>query len=342
MIHVFDRHQGSFRTVGVDALSSLSPGFVWIDLENPSREEEMRLEALTGLNLPTAEEMRDIEPSSRLYAEGGAIFMTANLVHDAEREVPAVSPVTFVVSGQMLITIRYCRPRVFTTFPSYAERNPDACRDGTHALVHLLESVVDRAAEVLEMAGTDADRIATEIFATGGPGMIPAATPGRPRLRRRRTKPRDEASLRQLLARIARTQNLVSKVRDSLVSLGRLAGFFIASEPADLTPVRLEHLRSVQRDVQSLTDHASYIFANTSFLLEAALGLISLEQNAIIKIFSIASVTFLPPTLVASVYGMNFRVMPELSWPWGYGFAVALMVISAALPFIYFKRRGWL
>jgi len=146
----------------------------------------------------------------------------------------------------------------------------------------------------------------------------------------------------QALSELGRAQMVSAKARASLASLARVISFAALADELESVPNLREHIRSLQRDVQSLTDHAAYISGNITFLLDAALGLINIEQNAIIKIFSVAAVAFLPPTLVASIYGMNFRHMPELAWPWGYPLAVAVMVASAAVPLWWFRRKGWL
>jgi magnesium transporter len=221
--------------------------------------------------------------------------------------------------------VRYSSPRSFTTFAAYAQKNAEAFQTGGRAFMGLIESIVDRTAEILERSGGEVDAISRTVF----------------RMKRaRETTP--SSLLRELLARLALNQNLVTKVRDSLVSMGRMVSFCSAVYDPGADVELREHVRSVSRDLQSLTDHASFITQTTSFLQDAALGLINLEQNEIIKIFSVAAVMFLPPTLVASIYGMNFKSMPELAWPTGYPLAIGLMILSALIPYLYFKRRGWL
>lgn len=327
MIKVFDPAVGRAITFDPESANAVPASVVWIDVDRPTPNEERALEALVGVDLPTAEEMKDIEPSSRLYRENGAIYMTANVVWRADSDEPESAPITFVLVGGRLITIRYSEPRPFAAFIAYAERHREACPSGPRALIGLMEGVVDRTAEILEKSGAEVDAISRTVF----------------RLRSvDDAELRSSAALRQLLSRLALNQNLVTKVRESLVSMGRMLSFFAATgDPSDDSEAR-EHLRSVSRDIQSLTDHASFITQSTSFLQDAALGLINLEQNEIIKIFSVAAVMFLPPTLVASIYGMNFQFIPELSWRGGYPFAIALMILSALIPFLYFKRRKWL
>jgi magnesium transporter len=309
-----------------DVIERLTPGWrlppdaVWIDLVSPSREEELAVEAAVGVPVPTREEMVEIEVSSRLYKEGGATFMTASVVTNAEGDLPASEPVTFVLVRDWLITIRYAEPRAFTNVIGQIERQPAALGDnGADAFVMLLDAIVDRLADVLERANAEVELASRSIF----------------------TQPR-AGGFEAILTRLGRTQNVTAKVRDSLVSLSRLLSFSMLAEQIGVARDCREHLRSQQRDVASLTDHASYLSNNITFLLDAALGLINIEQNSIIKIFSVGAVCLMPPTLVASVYGMNFRHIPELEWMAGYPLALAMMIVSGLVPLWWFKRKGWL
>ena len=158
--------------------------------------------------------------------------------------------------------------------------------------------------------------------------------------------PRKGVNLQELIERIGEEGDFVSKMRESLVSIGRAVAFMQAVEDQARENKQVKEnkarIKILQRDIVSLTDHATFLSGKISFLLDAVLGLISIEQNGIIKIFSVAAVVFLPPTLVASIYGMNFAFMPELQWQFGYPFAILLMIMSAVLPYYYFKGKGWL
>jgi magnesium transporter len=297
----------------------LPPDTVWIELIEPTRAEELLVEQALGLLLPTREEMAEIEASSRLYQEDGATFMTATILHNADEEEPSSSPVTFVLAGERLVTIRYIEPRAFTIFAAQAERQASLCPTGTHAFLGLLDAVVDRTADILERTSGEVETSSRSIFK-------------RPR----------ESGFEQILTKLGRSQSLNAKARDSLVSLARLISFASLSEQIEANRDHRDHLKSLQRDVQSLTDHSSYLSSNITFLLDAALGLINIEQNAIIKIFSVAAVVFLPPTLVASIYGMNFEQMPELKFAHGYPMALIIMVVSAVVPLWWFRKKGWL
>ena len=300
-------------------------GIVWLDLLSPTAEEAAGLEAKLGVDLPTREEMEEIEVSSRLYYEDGAAFMTATLPAQADRDNPLMAPVTFVLTADRLVTIRYHEPRAFQTFPMRAEKVAMGCTNGDVVLVALLEAIVDRIADILERAGRDIDGISHDVF------QHKEIT---------RTTSRD---FQAVLEAIGRKGDLISNIRDSLVTLERLIGFLGQATTQRKTDKDIRsRVKTLARDARSLADHASFLSQKITFLLDASLGMINIEQNAIIKIFSVAAVAFLPPTLIASVYGMNFHVMPELDWPWGYPFAILLMVVSAALPLWYFWRRGWL
>ena len=310
----------------VDDLLADGDRVVWADLVNPTKEEEATIESWLGVAIPTREEMEEIEISSRLYVEDSAYFMTATLPAQTEVDDPLMSPVTFVLAGTRLITVRYHEPKAFKTFPQRAEKVATGCTSGDTILIGLLEAIVDRLADILERAGRDIEAISHDIF---------QATSTKVSKRNR--------DFQELLKAIGRREDIASSIRDSVISLQRLAGFFAhASTRTKMSKDTKARIKTLSRDVLSLADHATFLSQKISFLLDATLGMISIEQNAIIKIFSVAAVIFLPPTLVASIYGMNFDIIPELKWELGYPFAIGLMVISAILPFWYFRRRGWL
>lgn len=314
------------RLCASDGLGEHADAIVWVDLLRPTVADEQTIEAWLGIGIPTREEMEEIEISSRLYAEDGALFMTATLPAHTDDDAPSMSPVTFVLAGARLVTIRYHEPRAFGTFPLRAQKVATGCTTSETILLGLLETIVDRLADVLERAGRDVDQISRDIFQT---------TTSKP-------KKRDQ-NFQNLLKTIGRKEDLTSNIRDSLMTLQRLSGFLGNALTLDKNGKDVRaRVKTLSRDVSSLSDHAAFMSQKITFLLDATLGMINIEQNAIIKIFSVAAVVFLPPTLVASIYGMNFDLMPELKWTMGYPLALFLMVLSAALPYLYFKRRGWL
>lgn len=297
----------------------------WVDMLRPTPEEEERVEADLGIDVPTREDLGRIEPSSRLYREGGATFLTASVVCRSQTDAPETTDVAFVLTAGPLVTIRYADLRAFDLFAARMIRQPPT-RGGLPILIDLLEAIVDRTSEILERASREADEVPVGLFPPGGDR------------RRRRTV----AELENNLGEIEGLQRLVAKVRESLVSLGRLLGFLLAAEDIPFDAELRARAKSMARDVASLSDHATYVSGNIGFLLDASLGLISIEQNAIIKFFSIVAVVMLPPTLIGTVYGMNFAHMPELDWRLGYPLALLLMIVSAVLPYLWFRRRGWI
>ena len=323
MLRAYHLEDSQFRSVELTGPElQLPERTVWLDLYQPSAEEEKAVERVLGIEVPTREEMKEIEASSRLYREDDALFMIATLVTNAESEAPESTAVTFILAGDRLITVRYADPLPFRAFVAYALRHPTACADGYAVLIGLLEAIVDRIADVLEAVGADLDRLSRDTFSRSGAQA--------------------SRNFQKLLSRLGRAGDLASKVRESLVSLSRLLAFAVQGIQSSGRKGGGSRLKTVGRDVASLSDYASFLSNKIGFLLDATLGMINIEQNAIIKIFSVAAVVFLPPTLIASIYGMNFEHMPELAWPLGYPMALVLMVVSAILPYWYFKRRGWL
>lgn len=312
------------RLKDADGIGPHGAAVVWVDLLTPTDEEEKAVEAWLGAEIPTRDEMEEIEISSRLYAEDGANFMTANLPANADGDRPDMAPVTFVLSAGKLATVRYHSPRAFQAFAQRAEKAALGCQNGESILIALLEVIVDREADILERAGREIMDIAQGIF-----------HPTEKQVTKR------DRSFHIILRKIGRKEELLSNMQDSLLSLERLCGFLSTIIGKNDRDARAR-LKTLQRDVASISDHAATLAQKINFLLDATLGMISIEQNAIIKIFSVVAVIFLPPTLVASIYGMNFEKMPELSWSFGYPLALVIMVASAILPFFYFKRRGWL
>jgi magnesium transporter len=317
---------GGDRLRPVDDLLANRDAVVWADLLNPTKEEEQTIEDWIGVDVPTREEMEEIEISSRLYTENGAYFMTATLPSQADGDYPVMSPVTFVLAGRRLITVRYHEPRAFQTFPLRAEKADLNCSSGQTILIALLEAIVDRLADLLERASRDIIDISHDIF-----------HPTEKKASKR------DVNFQIILRRIGRKEDLLSNLQDSLVTLQRLSSFLghVTLEARGEKDIRAR-VKTISRDVASLTDHASFLTQKITFLLDATLGMINIEQNGIIKIVSVAALVFLPPTLVASIYGMNFELMPEIKWVAGYPMALGLMVISAVLPYWFFKRRGWL
>jgi magnesium transporter len=309
----------------IEECGPVPEGAIWFDLVTPTQLEDKLLERTLSIAVPTREEMQEIEVSSRLYIENGARYMTATLMHQSDTATPKTTAVTFILAEHKLVTVRYDEPRPFTLITNKLARACAPTITGESILVDLLDAVIDRAADILERAGADIDRASHDIFEPEGRRMDRTLT------------------YRYILKTIGRKGDLTSKVRESLVSIGRVLLFLANDADGMKWPKELRsQLKSMQRDVQSLSDHASYLGNKVTFLLDAMIGVMSVEQNNIIKIFSVAAVVFMPPTLVASIYGMNFKHMPELEWIFGYPLALAFMLLAAILPYWFFKWKRWL
>jgi magnesium transporter len=324
MLSVYVPRGTSLERIPVEPGQPPSPTAVRIDLVSPTLQEDKLVEALLGIAVPTREEMQEIEVSSRLYIENGGRYMTATLMCQSDTATPKTTPVTFILSAHRLVTVRYDDPRPFAIVEHKLARACPAKVSGESVLMDLLDAVIDRSADIQERIGAEIDQISHAIF-----------------------EPDDEAappSYNDVLKALGRKGDLTSKVRESQVSIGRLLSF-LANEAEGMKwakDARLQ-LQSMQRDVTSLSDHATYLSNKITFLLDAMLGVVNIQQNAIIKIFSIMAAVFMPPTLVASIYGMNFHTgMIELDWTFGYPFALFLIVLVAVLPLVFFKWKKWL
>jgi magnesium transporter len=323
MLSVYVPRDGMLERVTVEPGAQPPEHAVWIDLLTPTVQEDKLVEQFLGIAVPTREEMQEIEVSSRLYVENGARYMTATLMCQSETATPKTTPVTFVLSNHRLATVRYDDPRPFAIVEHKLGRacSPKIAGDGV--LMDLLDAVIDRSADILERIGAEIDQISHTIFE-------PEQDAGPP-------------SYNDVLKALGRKGDLLSKVRESLVSIGRVL-LFLANEAETMKWAKdmRTQVQSMQRDVVSLTDHASYIGNKVTFLLDAMLGVVNIQQNAIIKIFSVAAVVLMPPTLVASIYGMNFKHMPELDFEFGYPLAIGVMILAAVLPYMWFKWKKWL
>ena len=312
----------------VKSKSEKIPGeSTWIDLESPTADEEALVERCVRLNIPTQTEMAEIEPSSRLYEREAALYMTVSVLFGVDDGRPTTTPIGFVLADNRLVTIRYATPKPLRAFIEHVQREPDLVRDAETALVRLLDAIIDRLADELENLSGEMERISSHIFHRDmDDRRIPAQR------------------LTALLTRIGRAQTLLAKIRYSAVSTIRMLSFLSGSNrihEASAADLR-HHITSLSTDVTSLSEHASFLSDNLTFLLDASLGLISIEQNAAMKLFSWAALIFLPPTLIAGIYGMNFKHMPELEWLSGYPFAMTLIFLSAVVPILYLKKRGWI
>jgi len=321
MLRVFVSGTSGLTAVEWPAGTPLPPNVLWLDLQEPTPAEEQQVEQALGIDVPSREEMREIESSNRLYEENGALHMTATLVTKLDSDQGQSTQVTFILAGNRLVTNRYADPLSFRRFIAFAQNHPASCGSASQLLAGLLGAIVNRIADVLEQSGSDMEGISAHVFA------------------RRRAHPHN---FRAELGQIGQGGELVSKTRESLVSLSRLLGFVQQSSSERITPEARASLRTVSRDVIALSDHATFLGDKVQFLLDATLGMVTIDQNNILKIFSVVTVLLLPPSVIGAFYGMNFSYIPWLHRPWGVWAALGLMVVSALVPFAYFKGKGWL
>lgn len=329
MLHCFHQQQGVLHEIPTGTAPDFeADALCWVDLNHPTAEEEASVEAHLGVNIPTRDEMGEIELSNRFYIEGEALYATATILSKSDSETPEAHPVTFVLTPHYLVTVRYSDPYAFRVAGSRAAQGIGTEHVPQTMLLVLLEAIVNRLADVLEESGHQIDEVGKTIF--------------RPHQKMRKQRQISKPDYEEVLRQIGIYDDRISKLRESLLSISRLLGFVAQSAQVKNGSDMHVRMLELQRDIPALADHATFLSNKISFLLDATLGLISIEQSGIIKIFSVAAVIFLPPTLVASIYGMNFDFMPELSQPYGYPLALCAMVVSALLPCLYFKYRKWL
>ncbi|WP_375738836.1 magnesium transporter CorA family protein [Pseudomonas boanensis] len=328
MIHYYAQTDGALHATSGQTGTAIPPGTLWIDLMDPEPEEAAFIGQALGVEIPGREAIVEIEETSRLYQHGGALYLTATLVSGIRQQRPISSDVMFVVAADHLVTVRYANLPFFEYLEDKFLREPESHGSSEQIFISLCGSVVDHMADMLELMQRDLDEMSEAVFSDDR-SAASARKPGR-------------TDLQTVVKRLGRHNSALSKLRESLMSMGRVLDYSNQWASLWLSDPGLERSRSIERDIRSLVDYVAKMFDEIAFLLSATLGLIDIEQNSIIKVFSIAAVLFLPPTLVGTVYGMNFRIMPELDWAFGYPVAVGLMVVSAILPYAWFKWKGWL
>ncbi|MFG1416811.1 magnesium transporter CorA family protein [Xanthobacter sp. V0B-10] len=324
MIVVYVPAGPALKSMTLAADDPIPPAAVWIDLLAPAPEETAAVERLAQITIPTRKKMREIEPTSRLFVDGDARFMTAALLCGSDTAAPSVEPATFILTRDRLISVRYTEPRAFATAAAHLTRNCPSPASAEFILIALLEAIVDRAADILEQIASEVEDASGRVFSSD----------------RRQSSGADR--YRIILGQIARAEGVISFGRESLASLQRLLSFLGADPDArPLSPAAHAPLKSMSRDIAGLSDYAAFLGDKVQFLLDATIGMVGIEQNNIMKIFAVLSLVLTPPTLIASIYGMNFAHMPELQWPYSYPIALTAMLVSGILPYLYFKRRGW-
>jgi len=298
-------------------------GACWIDIVDPIPAEIAAFEKTFGLRVPAKEEVSEIETTSRLRVEHGALYMSAPLILATGDEPWIVAPTGFVLSKTALLTVRFVQSAIFDSVRKDLNVGPLA---PTVVYVCVLEELVDHVADLLEASSQALDDASHLIFR-------------RENLRR---LSRESSLLRQLLVRTGRTSERMAHITYTLVCLDRMAKFTIERGREWLEPEQISRLQSVSADIASLEQYAEGLVNRIQLLQDAATGIINVAQNEVMKILTIASVAGIPPVLVAGIYGMNFKNMPELNWAWGYPFALMLIVLTTLVPLIWFKWKDWI
>ena len=300
----------------------------WIDILRPTPPQEAAVRAL-GVDVPSLAEMEEIEISNRLYHEGDADYLTVVLPgHDVQQHEKSdgqiMGPVCFILRKDSIVTVRHHSPRAFETFPPRADKSSLGCSTPDRIFLGLIEEVIGRLADHLETAGRGLDDVARAIYNPGPRGH----------------RPKD---LEIALGKLGGEGERLSRVRLALLTLGRGLNYVDQSLNHRLSAEGLGLVLKGQiRDIDALEVHADFLSSRLALASDATLGTINLSQNATVRIVSVVAVFFLPPTLIASIYGMNFVYMPELAQSWGYPVALALMIGSAALTWAVFRWKGWL
>jgi magnesium transporter len=300
----------------------------WIDALRPDARDIAFLERTLGIEVPALETLSEIETSSRLRSAKDWLYLSIPMIHRKDGFMPALTPLGFVLSKDVLLTVRFEHMKAFDDVPETLARCP-AQAGGPGALVAILEVIVDHAADVLEGVGRDLDCLSEEIFGTNA-ANVP------------RHKPREDGKqLRLVLRKVGRNGDLISKIEDLLLGMARMVPYVAANAAPYLEAEIRAKLKSLQRDIASLNDYETHLTDKIQFLLDATLGLTNIDQNNIFRILTVVSVIGIPPTFVASMYGMNFKNIPEYDWSFGYQYGLLLIALSAIVPIIWFKWRGW-
>jgi len=320
VLSAFELTDGRLVQVRADAAEELSrKETIWIDLAYPTEEERELVQSVFRLELPEDEELQDLQASARYYQDEHGIHIRSTFIQNSD-ETPSNVTMSFTLHEGRLLTVHDDDLAILRLFRMRARAGPGMVGDAVDILLGCYELAAERDADVLEEMYMTLDQVAALVL--------------------NRDKEIAGHVMRDNIERIAAQEDLNGKVRLDLMDNRRALSFLLKGRV--LSREHTQEVKGILRDIESLNGHTGFIADKINFLMDALLGMINLEQNKVIKIFSIAAVVFLPPTLVASIYGMNFDIMPELRWPWGYPLALLLMIIAGAAPYLYFRRKGWL
>jgi magnesium transporter len=321
MLNAYACGNGRIVTLGTEDAQRA----VWFDLETPAAEERAFVTRITGLSLPDKAALTEIEASSRLSVSGPVLTMSLPVVTRNAEGVLQASVCGFVLSPDYLVTLRFSPSIVFSQFCTQPHNTSDIA--SAHIFAGLLEAIVDRQADALERLRDELDHLSHRVFQR--------------RLKAEQRARNTETELKAVLGILGRDYDTISLLRDSQLGVARIVPYAVSSADWLPTTVR-QRLKSAEKDVSSLDQYSEHLTSKVQFLLDSTLGLINIAQNALIKVLTIVSIAGIPPTLIAGIYGMNFRIIPELSWTYGYAYAWGFMLLSAVLPLVWFRKKGWI
>lgn len=303
----------------------LPEGLFWLDMVAPTTEEHLAVEKRLTIEIPSKTEVWKNNVLNRLYVEEDVAYMTASLISKSDSPYPTTSAVTFILGENFILTVHDITPTSFKNFSARLQRPHEKFHTSAHLIAGLFEEIIHRVAYNSELVVSSLDEVSHDVF---GVNVLD-----------KRVK-KSSQFLKGAIKKLGGAADLNSQISDSLHSINRLLVFLkqiSAPEPTTIAAIDL-----MVSDTIALKSQCAFLSDKITFLLDATLGLINVEQNVIIKIFSVVAVFFLPPTMVSSIYGMNFHHMPELSWVGGYPMALGIMALCAIIPYIYFRRKGWL
>jgi magnesium transporter len=315
--------------IAVDLLADKLPANIgWIDLFNPTKEEIAYIERAAGLKVPGRDKLVEIESSSRLHIEDGALYLSMPTIF-RQGDMVGRTPLGFLLTPKILVTVRFEELKAFADVRERLAAKDRDCSGPVGIFVSILEAIVDRTADVLEHVEAKLDEISDLIFREeAAPDRSQA--PGRETVR-----------LKGILRQVGRSGDMTSNIRDCLLGIGRIVPYVENHGNDWISSENKQRLAVVKQDVASLDDYKTHLTDKIQFLLDATLGLTNIDQNNIFRILTIVSVVGIPPTLIAGIYGMNFKIMPELNWEFGYPIGLAVIALSGIIPLIWFKVKGW-
>jgi len=315
--------------IAVDLSADKLPANIgWIDLFNPTKEEIAYIERAAGLKVPGRDKLVEIESSSRLHIEDGALYLNMPTIF-RQGDMVGRTPLGFLLTPKILVTVRFEELKAFADVRERLAAKDRDCSGPVGIFVSILEAIVDRTADVLEHVEAKLDEISDLIFREeAAPDRSQA--PGRETVR-----------LKGILRQVGRSGDMTSNIRDCLLGIGRIVPYVENHGNDWISSENKQRLAVVKQDVASLDDYKTHLTDKIQFLLDATLGLTNIDQNNIFRLLTIVSVVGIPPTLIAGIYGMNFKIMPELNWEFGYPIGLAVIALSGIIPLIWFKVKGW-